>query len=73
LTVSDFAAAILEEEVILRHIQDGHVFHFPISSDGTLSVRGLRIEANPNGRREARAYLRDAHNAALAAFGPEQV
>jgi hypothetical protein len=27
---SEFATAILEDEVVLRHIDDGHVYHFPI-------------------------------------------
>jgi hypothetical protein len=71
LTTDDFAAAILEDEIVLRHKQDGHVFHFPISSNGRVSVQGLRIEANPNGSREARVYLHDAHEAALAIFGPQ--
>jgi hypothetical protein len=73
LTTDDFAAAILEDEIILRHKLDGHVFHFPISSDGRVSMQGLRIEANPNGSREARGYVRDAHKAALAVLGSEQV
>jgi hypothetical protein len=71
LTAHDFAAAILEDEIVLRHKQDGHVFHFPISSNGEVSVQGLRIESNPNGSREARVYLREAHKAAMAIFRPE--
>ena len=38
LTVSDFATAILENEIILRHIDDGHVFRFPISSNGRIDM-----------------------------------
>jgi hypothetical protein len=73
LTADDFAVALLENEIVLRHKQEGHVFHFPISSDGGVSMQGLRIEANPNGSRDARGYVRDAHKAALAVFGSEQV
>jgi hypothetical protein len=73
LTVSDFVAAILEDEIVLRHIDEGHVFHFPISSDGEVSVQGSRIDPNPNGRREARAYLFDAHDAALTAYGRRRI
>jgi hypothetical protein len=72
LTADDFAAALLEDEIVLRHKQDGHVFHFPISSDGTVSMLGLRIEANPNCSREALGYVRDAHDAALAVFLSKQ-
>jgi hypothetical protein len=68
LTVDDFAAAILEDEIVLRHKQDGHVFHFPISSDGSVSIQDLRIEANPGSIYEAHVYLRDARAAALAVF-----
>jgi hypothetical protein len=48
----DFVAAILEDEVVLRHIDDGHVFRFPISSDGTVCVQGCRVEPSANGKRE---------------------
>jgi hypothetical protein len=68
----DFVAAILEDEVVLRHIDDGHVFHFPIASNGTVCVQGCRIEPNPNGRREAHSYMPDAHSAALMAFSRGQ-
>ena len=66
---SDFTAAILETEVVVNHVEDGHVFHFPILSNGTVSLHGSRIEPNPAAKREARRYLFDAHNAARAAFG----
>jgi hypothetical protein len=73
LTVSDFATAILENEIILRHIDDGHVFRFPISSDGRIDMQASRIEPNPGARREASAYLFDAHHAALEAYQREQI
>ena len=73
LTASDFVAAILENEIILRHIDDGHVFRFPISSDGKIDVQTSRIESNPRARREASAYLFDAHHAALEAQHREQI
>jgi hypothetical protein len=68
--IGDFAAAILEDEVVLRHIDDGHVYHFPVSSDGALSLQGLRFDANPDAKRCPDAYLFEAHTAALAALGP---
>jgi hypothetical protein len=67
---SDFAAAILETEVVVSHIEDGHVFHFPILSNGTVSLHGARMEPNPAAKREARRYLFEAHHAARTAFGP---
>jgi len=73
LTADDFAAALLQDEIVLRHKQDGHVFHFPISSDGKVSIEDLRIEANPDGSREAHVYVRDAHDAALAVFLSERL
>jgi hypothetical protein len=63
-----FAAEILETEIILTHIGDGHVYHFPIMPNG-VSLNGSRIEPNPKAKREARKYLFDAHNVARAAFG----
>jgi hypothetical protein len=33
-----FAAAILETEVVLAHIADGHAYHFPILPNGTVSI-----------------------------------
>jgi hypothetical protein len=65
---SDFAAAILEAEVVVNHIEDGHVYHFPILSNGTVSLNGSRIEANPNAKREANRYLFEALDAAQTAL-----
>jgi hypothetical protein len=65
---SDFATEILETEVVVNHIEHGHVFHFPILSNGAVSLHGSRIEPNPAAKREARRYLFDAHNAARTAF-----
>lgn len=66
---TDFAAEILETEIILTHIGDGHVYHFPIMPNDTVSLHGSRIEPNPKANREARKCLFDAHNVARAAFG----
>jgi hypothetical protein len=65
---SDFEAEILEDEVVIAHVGEGHVYHFPILSNGTVSLHGSRIEANPDAKREARRYLFDAHDAARSAF-----
>jgi hypothetical protein len=70
---TDFAAEILETEVVINQLGDGHVYHFPILSNGTVSLQGSRIEPNPNAKREARRYLFDAHNAARTAFGRSQM
>jgi hypothetical protein len=66
---TDFAAEILETEIVLTRIGEGHVYHFPIMPNGTVSLNGSRIEANPKAKREARQYLFDPHNVARAAFG----
>ena len=39
---TDFAA-----EIVLTHIEEGHVYHFPIMPNGTVSLNGSRIEPNP--------------------------
>jgi hypothetical protein len=70
---SDFEAEILENEVVIVHIGDGHIYHFPILSNGTVSLHGALIEANPAAKREARRHLIEAHNAARSAFGQAQV
>jgi hypothetical protein len=65
----DFAVSILETEVVVNHIADGHVFRFPILPNGTVSLHGSRVEPNPDAKREARKYLFDAHEAAMIAHG----
>jgi hypothetical protein len=70
---SDFEAEILENEVVIAHVPEGHVYHFPILINGTVSLHGSRIEPNPQGKREARRYLFEAHGAACAAFRRSQV
>jgi hypothetical protein len=66
---TDFSAEVLDAEVIVTDVTDGHVFHFPILSNGTASLHGSRIEHNPTAKREASRYLFEAHNAARAALG----
>jgi hypothetical protein len=70
---TDFEAEILENEVVVAHVTDGHVFHFPILPNGTVSLHGSKIEPNPQAKREARRLLFDAHKAARTAFGRSQV
>jgi hypothetical protein len=67
--MDDFKAEILEDEVVIAHVGEGHIYHFPILSNGTISLHGSRIEPNPASERQARRFLFDAHNAARAAFG----
>jgi hypothetical protein len=66
---NDFTAAILETEVVVKDITHGHIFHFTILGNGTVSLHGVRIEANPDAKRLASRYVLDAHNAARAALG----
>jgi hypothetical protein len=70
---SDFTAAILEAEVIVKHTDNGHIYHFPVLADGTVSLHGSRIEANPRADSEANRYLFEALDAAQMAFGPSHV
>jgi hypothetical protein len=69
---TSFATEILEAEVVVNHLTDGHIYRFPILSNGTVSLNGSRIEPNPQAKREARRYLFDAHEAARSAFGRSQ-
>jgi hypothetical protein len=51
---TDFEAEILENEIVIAHVAEGHVYHFPILTNGTVSLHGSRIEPNPQSKREAR-------------------
>jgi hypothetical protein len=70
---TDFEAEIFENEVVVAHVTTGHVYHFPILTNGTVSLHGCRIEPNASAMREARRLLFDAHNAARTAFGRSQI
>jgi hypothetical protein len=39
---TDFAAEMLETEIVLTHIGEGHVYHFPITPNGTVGLNGSR-------------------------------
>jgi hypothetical protein len=70
--MDDFEAEILENEVVVAHVDEGHVYHFPILTNGTVSLHGSLIEPNPASKRIARRFLFDAHNAARIALGRSQ-
>jgi hypothetical protein len=70
---SEFEAEILENEVVIVHMGDGHTYHFPILPNGTVSLHGADIEPNLKAKREARRYLLEAHNAARTALGRARV
>jgi len=70
MPTTDFASEILETEIVLTHIEDGHVYHFPILSNGIVSLHGSRIEANPKAKCEGSKYLLDARDAAQPAPPP---
>jgi hypothetical protein len=67
MPTTDFASEILETEIVLTHIEDGHVYHFPILSNDIVSLHGSRIEANPKAKCEGSKYLLDARDAAQSA------
>jgi hypothetical protein len=48
----DFEAEILENEIVVAHVAEGHVYHFPILTNGTVSLHGSRIELNPQSKRK---------------------
>jgi hypothetical protein len=71
--MDDFEAEILENEVVFAHVGEGHVYHFPILTNGTVSLHGSLIEPNPASKRMARRFLFDARNAARVALARSQV
>jgi hypothetical protein len=66
---TEFTTEVLDAEVVVKEVTDGHVFHFPILSNGTVSLHGSRIKHNPTAKREASRSLFEAYNAARVAFG----
>ena len=72
MSESEFEAEIVENEVVIAHIPEEHVYHFPILTNGTVSLHGSRIEPNPSSKPEARRFLFDAHSAAQSAFARSQ-
>ena len=66
MSESDFE--VTENEVVVVHLNDGHTFHFPILSNGTVSLDGANIEPNLQAKLEARRFLAEAHNVARSAF-----
>jgi hypothetical protein len=68
MPIADFPTSILETEIVVMHIDDGHVYHFPILSSGNVSLNGSRVEPNPGAKREARLSVFAARDAALIAF-----
>ena len=65
---TDFAVEILESEIVVAHLGEGHVYHFPILTNGMVSLHGSPMEPNPASKRQARRFLFDAQDAARAAL-----
>jgi hypothetical protein len=65
---TDFASEVLETEIVVNHIADGHIYRFPIQSNGAVSLNGAQIEPNPKAKNPARRYLFGAHDAARVAL-----
>jgi hypothetical protein len=51
---------ILETDVVVKHVKAGHVFRFPILSDGTVALHGAHMAHSPTAKHEAGRYLFDA-------------
>jgi hypothetical protein len=67
-----FLITILETKIVVAHIDDGHVYHFPILPDGTVGLHEGSIKPNPDAKRAPRQRLFDAHNAATAAYNRQE-
>ena len=68
----NFLITILKTKIVVAHIDDGHVYHFPILSDGTVSLLEGSIKPKPDAKRAPRRRLFDAHNAATAAYNRQE-
>jgi hypothetical protein len=58
---SDFKASILENEVVIAHVAEGHIYRFPILSNGTISMHGSVTEPNPDSAISARRLFLEAY------------
>jgi hypothetical protein len=45
--MDDFEAELLENEVVVTHVGEGHNCHFPILTNGAVGLAGSLIEPNP--------------------------
>jgi hypothetical protein len=64
----DFEVEILENEVIVVHMEEGQIYHFPIELDGTVSLNGSYLEPNRGAEQWSRIHVLEAYKAAKAAF-----
>jgi hypothetical protein len=67
---SDFKTSILEKEVVIAHVAEGHIYRFPILSNGTISMHGSVTEPNPDSAISARRLFLEAYAVARAAVSP---
>jgi hypothetical protein len=72
MTDSDFKASILEKEVVIAYLAEGHIYRFPILSNGTISMHGSLTEPNADSKISAKRFLSEAYTAARAALNPER-
>jgi hypothetical protein len=68
MTDSDFKASILKNEVVIAHVAEGHIYRFPILSNGTISMHGSLAEPNPDSPISARRLFTEAYRVARAAL-----
>ncbi|MBR1194183.1 hypothetical protein JQ634_32490 [Bradyrhizobium sp. AUGA SZCCT0240] len=64
----EFTTSVSEKEVVVVHVRHGHVFKFPILSNGTVTLNGSHIDRNPSATTEAGRFLFEAHTAARVAL-----
>jgi hypothetical protein len=65
---TNFLISILNTDIVVAHIDDGHVYCFPILSDRTVSLQGGGIKPNSDAKRTPRRQLFNAHHAATTAY-----
>jgi hypothetical protein len=67
-----FEVEILENEVVVVHIEEGQIYHFPIELDGSVSLHGSYLEPNREAEQWTRIHVLEAYKAAKAAFDHSQ-
>ena len=72
VTGSDFKALILEKEVVVAHLAEGHIYRFPIPSNGTFSMHGPLTEPNADSKISAKRFFSEAYAMARVALYPER-
>jgi hypothetical protein len=68
MTDTDFKTTLLENEVVVAHVAEGHIYRFRILLDGIISMHGSVTEPNPDSAISARRLFAEAYAVARDAL-----